>query len=312
MGTKIEMVAISKPLFNFFRTRAIPLTVAAAKSCLKKANLNPALIDMLVYTGIYRDEHIAEPAIASLIQKKIGANPIFQNGDATFSFDLNNGGCGLVSGMQLVNGFIRSGKICKGMIVTGDAEPFHNLSNSFNFVPAAAAILLSATNNESGFTRFKTYTFPQYKDVFKSYVSWKSWKKSQAMRNVLLINQKENYLDLCAQCMIASLKDFLKEAKLSLTDIDLILPSQSPKGIISQLKDHIDIDGRIIEVECSDGELHTAGSAFALKKVWNNGRFKQSRNILFLTVGSGITTALALYQNHSIQPPRHKVAKGHK
>lgn len=291
------MVAISKPLFNIFSTRAITLTVAAAKRCLKKTRMNPALIDMLVYTGIYRDEHIAEPAIASLIQKKIGANPMPQNGNATFSFDLNNGGCGLVSGMQLVNGFIRSGKIHHGMIVAGDAEPFHNLSNSFNFAPAAAAIILSATNNRSGFTRFKTYTFPQYKDAFESYVSWKSWKKRGKMRNVLLINQKENYLDLCVQFMIISLKDFLKEAKLNLTDIDLILPSQSPKGIISKLKNQIDIGERIIEVECDGRELHTSGAAFALEKVWNNGRFKQSRNILFLTVGSGITTALALHQN---------------
>ncbi len=299
MGTKIEMVTVSQPLFTFFRTRAIPLTAAAAKRCLKKANLNPALLDLLVYTGIYRDEHIAEPAIASFIQKKIGVNLMPQNGNNTFSFDLNNGGCGLVSGMQLVDSFIRHGKIHKGMIVTGDAEPFHNLSNSFNFAPAAAAILLSATHNGSGFTRFKTYTFPQYKDAFNSYVTWKSWKKKEEMRNVLLINQKEHYLDLCVQCMILSLKDFLNETQFPLTDIDLILPSQSPKGIISKFKDQIDVGEQIIEVENHCGEFHTAGSAFALKKVWNNGRFKHSRNILFLTVGSGITTALALYQNRS-------------
>jgi len=291
------MVAISKPRFNFFRRRAISLTATAAKKCLKKANLDPALIEMLVYTGIYRDEHIAEPAIASLIQKRIGANPIPQNGNATFSFDLNNGGCGLVSGIQLVDGFIRSGKIRQGMIITGDAEPFKNLSNSFNFTSAAAAIILSAAHNRSGFTRFKTYTFPQYKDAYVSYVAWKSWKKSGKMRNVLLINQKENYPDLCVQCMLVSLKDFLKEAQLNLTDIDLILPSQSPKGIISKLKDQINLDERIIEVECRGGEFHTAGSALALLNVWNNSRFNQSRNILFLTVGSGITTALALYQN---------------
>jgi 3-oxoacyl-[acyl-carrier-protein] synthase-3 len=298
MGTKIEMVALAKPLFNFFRTKAISLAATAAKKSLKKANLNPALLDLLVYTGIYRDEHLVEPAIASLIQKKIGANPISQDGKATFSFDLNNGGCGLVSGMQLVDGFIRSGKIRQGMIVTGDAEPFHNLSNSFNFASAAAAIILSATNNGSGFTRFKTDTFLQYKDAFESHVSWESWKKKGAMRNVLLINKKENYLDWCVQCTMLSLKNFLKEAKLHLTDIDLILPSQSPGGLISKLKSAIDIADRVVEIDSSGGEIHTAGPAIALEKVWNNGRFKQSRNILFLTVGSGITTGLALYENH--------------
>jgi len=299
MGTKIEMVASSKPIFNLFRKRAINLIASASKKCLKKAGANPNFINMLVYTGIYRDEHIAEPAIASLIQKKIGANPLSQNGNSTFSFDLNNGGCGLVSGMQLVEGFIQSGKIHQGMIVTGDAEPFRNLSKSFTYVPAAAAIILSATNNGSGFMSFKTFTFPQHKDSFESHISWESWKKKGRMRNVLLMNKKENYLDLCVQCTMLSLKDFLKEAKLHLDDIDLILPSQSPKGLISKLKDQIDMADRIIEVENNGGELHTAGPAIALEKVWNNGRFKQSRNILFLTVGSGITTALALYKNSS-------------
>ena len=43
--------------------------------------------------------------------------------------------------------------------------------------------------------------------------------------------------------------------------------------------------------------FHTAGLAFALKKVWDENRFKSSKNIIFLTIGSGINVSIALYQN---------------
>ena len=118
MGSKIEEIALSIPLFNLTRKSAITLSSRAAKRCLKKAGLVPANLGILINTGIYRDSHIAEPAVASLIQRRIGANPVLSGIDTicsnnhagTFSFDLNNGGCGLISGMRLVDGFIQSGR----------------------------------------------------------------------------------------------------------------------------------------------------------------------------------------------------------
>jgi predicted NBD/HSP70 family sugar kinase len=43
--------------------------------------------------------------------------------------------------------------------------------------------------------------------------------------------------------------------------------------------------------------FHTAGPAFALKKVWDDNRFRNSKNVIFLTIGAGINVSLALYQN---------------
>jgi len=101
------------------------------------------------------------------------------------------------------------------------------------------------------------------------------------------------------QCAIQSLKDFLIETDLHLHNIDLVIPSQSPKGFIPKLKERIGLADRFVEVDSNGGELHTAGPAFALEKVWHDGRFNQAKNIIFLCVGSGITTAIALYKNNS-------------
>jgi len=303
MGTKIEMVAVSKPILNIIGKGSIKLTTRAAKNCLKKAGINPSSLGVIINTGIYRDTHIIEPAIASLIQRNIAKTSIPGNGTSandnsasTFSFDLNNGGCGLVSAMQLMDGFIQSGKIKQGMVVTGDSEPYHNLSKSYGFTSAAAAIILTATNGGEGFVTFETYTFPRCKDAFESHIDWIHWKAKNKNRNVLTIDEKDNYLDLCVQSAALSLHTFLKDVGLDLNNIDLIIPSQSPAGFPAKLKKQIGITGCFVDLNGNGRDLHTAGPAIALEHVWRDKRYKQARNIIFVTVGSGITTAIALYK----------------
>ncbi|MCK5145654.1 hypothetical protein KAR48_02800 [bacterium] len=304
MAAKIQMVNALTSAPRFGGKGAIALTSQVAKHCLKDTGCSPNDIGMLVNTGVYRDSHIAEPAIAALIQRKIGALPqqssnseIWDGLNGTSSFDLNNGGCGLVSGLQLMDGFIQTGKIKRGLLVTGDAEPIKNHSKSFAFAPAAAAVLLSKSDSGSGFVKFQTRTFPEFKQSFESHVSWTPWGLLRRNRNVLWINQQDNYVDLCVQCTLHSINQFFKETDLQLDDIDLIIPSQSPKGYVHKLIKQMGMADQFSQVESKKGEWHTAGPAIALHRTWQDGRFKNSGNILFICVGAGITTALALYRN---------------
>lgn len=297
MGTEIKMVNFQRPRFKLRSGKVIKLSTKASKQCLQKTGMKASEIGSVLFTGIYREQHLVEPAIASLIQKQIAANSTINGKNGTFSFDLNNGGCGLVSGLQLIDGFIQSGKINHGLVVTGDTEPYSKLSKNFHFSTSAASILLSFSENGCGFTNFKTKTFPQFKHAFESSITWSSWKREKTKRNILLISEKENYLDLCLKCAVQTLEEFLIEKKINLAEIELILPSQSPKGFTTKLKKELSLSQKIIEVDTTKKELHTAGPAAALEKAWKDGSFTQAKNILFLTVGSGITTALALYKN---------------
>jgi 3-oxoacyl-[acyl-carrier-protein] synthase-3 len=314
MGTKIDMVATAAPFFKLIGSDFIGLAGRAARNCLKKAKFSPGSLDIIINTGIYREKHIIEPAAAALIQGKIAAgsplkikNSSCLDGFAnTFSFDLNNGGCGLVSGMQLVDGFIRSGKIRRGMIVAGDSEPIPGMSRSFGFAPAAAALILSPGNHDEGFTRFKISTFPRAGNAYESRVAWTSMekkdrnprKRQNKNRNILLIDKKECYLEQCVECAAQSLENFSRETGLRTCDIDLIIPSQSPGGFPARLKKRTGLGEKVIEVDRKKGELHTAGPAVALDRVWRDHRFKEARHVMFITVGPGITTAIALYKNN--------------
>jgi 3-oxoacyl-[acyl-carrier-protein] synthase-3 len=302
MGTLINMVSVARPRFGFYPRNSIILSVRAARQCLDGAGVDPCDLGLLINTGIYRYKNTGEPAIAALIQEKIGANTTIKidsgNSKNTFSFDLNNGGCGLLTGIEIVQGLINNGEISYGMVVTGDSEPFHGLSKDFAFNAAAAAIILSKSNDSGGFSLFRTYTFPEYSEelISRTFYNYPGWFRRG--KNILNVRQKESYSDLCVNCAVKSLFNFLDESGKALNEIDLIIPSQSPLGFTSKMKNRIGMKENFIEMTKTGNKVfHTAGPAFALKKVWDDKRFKSSKNIIFLTIGSGITVSVALYKN---------------
>ena len=109
MGTVIERLDVTRAGWRN-RHSALHLAVAAGKACLQRAGREPDDVDLLINTGIYRDKNLAEPALAALIQKDIGANTEDPREDAhgTFSFDIANGTCGVLTALQIVDGFLRS------------------------------------------------------------------------------------------------------------------------------------------------------------------------------------------------------------
>ena len=124
MGARIE-AASALTGHGLRRPTARRLADAAARACLAARGKGAGDVDMLINAGIYREDNMGEPALAALIQEDIGANlgqpPA--GGRGTFSFDLINGTCGVISAIQLESGLLRSGVIRLGAIVTSDVDP---------------------------------------------------------------------------------------------------------------------------------------------------------------------------------------------
>jgi len=302
MGTLIDMVAVTRPRLRFSRGNSIKLSARAAHQCLINSGVKPWDLGLLINTGIYRHRNIGEPAIAALIQEIISAKRANKvnshNYNNTFSFDLNNGGCGIMTGIEIIHGSLNNSEISYGMVVAGDSEPFPGLSKNFNINSAAAALILSKSNDSRGFCLFRTYSFPEYSGEFISRTVYSIKRRNNRGKNILNIRQQESYPDFCVDCAAKSLSDFLNESGKTLNEIDLIIPSQSPPGFTKRLKTRLDMYDNFIEISQTGNKVfYTAGLAFAIKKVWDDDRFRNSKNIIFLTIGSGINVSLALYRN---------------
>src|SRR6476620_11719056 len=108
MGTVIERVQLAEGHWRD-RHSALRLAVRAARDCLRDAGRRPHDIDLLINAGIYRDRNLGEPALAAMIQEDIGANPEDPHAGShgTFSFDVMNGSCSVLTALQVVDGFLR-------------------------------------------------------------------------------------------------------------------------------------------------------------------------------------------------------------
>src|ERR1700751_5707493 len=124
MGTRIE-AATALTSQGLRKPTARRLADAAARACLAQAGKEPDDLDMLINVGIYREDNMGEPALAALIQEDIGASlgqpPTGRRG--TFSFDLLNGACGVISAAQIESGLLRSGVIRLGAVVPSGVRP---------------------------------------------------------------------------------------------------------------------------------------------------------------------------------------------
>jgi 3-oxoacyl-[acyl-carrier-protein] synthase III len=292
MGTIIKSVAVAKP---FFRNKILPLAVISVKCCLKKSGIDIEHVGMLINTSIYTENYLREPALASLIQKKIQSNPLrkkFRSGNSNkiFSFDLHRGGSGIIAAFQLIDGFIQTGEIQNAIVVGGDVKPVSGYTENFNYSSGAAAVLLSKIDGNKGFVHFRTDTYPEYIHDLESSTNWDSGKFKFG------IHQGKDFLNNCVSCALVSISKFFKEKEISWEQIDLVITSQIPTGFTELLKRQVGLNNKVVDISGNRG-FYSAGLLFSLNRVFRNPKFTSSKNVLFLTVGAGITVSLTLYKN---------------
>src|SRR5262249_13365826 len=68
---RIARVGIAPPDVN---RKTIDMTCAAAKACLAESGWAREEIGLLIYTGIYRDEFLSEPAVAAIAAGELHIN----------------------------------------------------------------------------------------------------------------------------------------------------------------------------------------------------------------------------------------------
>jgi 3-oxoacyl-[acyl-carrier-protein] synthase III len=303
MGTCIEAVSALTSR-GLRKPTARRLADAAARTCLAHAGKEPADVDMLINAGIYREDNMGEPALAALIQEDIGANlgqpPI--GGHGTFSFDLINGTCGVISAIQLESGLLRSGVIRLGAIVTSDVDPNLKDPGTAPFRPAGGAMLLSWDDSPAGFTDFYAETFPEYADLFASGLVWQERRGPLVPRRAtgqshMVIDEEPGYQARLADCAEEVTHRFLRRLGMGMDEIDLLVPAPSSPDFLDTLRARLGVPGDRVAYVTEDLEdTYTTGPIAALQAAIRSGRLGEARNTLMLAAGAGITVALALYR----------------
>lgn len=299
MGTCIESVATAHKLGRLHTHGALHLIDEAATTCLKRATCRPTQLDLMVNAGLYKDANAAEPALASIIQEDIGANPdqgLFGK-HGTFSFDILDGGCGVVTGAHILDTFLASGTANYGMVVAGDVDPSPRTSLHFPFSPAGGAMLMRHTTHESGFLAFEHRTFPDDAHLFEVTLHWQPGAGLlHRGRNIVDVREKPEFAQRATELAAEVASELLTRQGLAPSDIDLLITSQYPRALATELGYRLRISWtRVPRVSPELAHAHTAGPLAALEAAFTSGQFARARRTLFVTVGAGLAVGVALY-----------------
>jgi 3-oxoacyl-[acyl-carrier-protein] synthase III len=303
MGTHIE-AACAQAGNAARRATARRLADAAARNCFALAGRKPSDVDMLINVGIYREDSMGEPALAALIQEDIGANlghpPT--GGSGTFSFDLLNGACGVITALRIESGLLRSGVIRLGAIVSSDVQPDLQAPAVPFLRPTGGAMLLSWDDSIAGFTDFSSETFPEYADLFTSGLVWRGRRGINgplrgAGRNQMVVAARPGYLARLADCAEEAVRRFLRRLGLGVEDIDLFVPAPAAASFVDPLRERLGVPGDRMAYTPEDLEgAYTTGTIAALQAAIRSGRLGEAQNTLLLAAGAGITISMGLYR----------------
>lgn len=295
MGTLIERVCSARGTWRE-RHSALRLAVRAAKDCLDGAGRAADDVDLLVNAGIYRDRNLGEPALAAMIQQDIGAHPEDPHPDdhGTFSFDISNGTCGVLTALQVVDGFLAARSIDCALIVASDADPGRRMSESFPFSPAGAALLCVRTDADYGLGRIHWVNAREKRqegnrgdNAFSATVGLVD------RRNVLRFAVSADFDDEIAASAAQAVNACLLASRLRIDDVDAIVAAPAHPRYRTRLAEHLEVSSdRIVVAE--DEAAHTASLAAAFERATHldgpTGR------LVLVAANAGLSAGAGLYR----------------
>ena len=266
MSTVIESVAAVRARGR--RRSALALADAASRRALDRAGCTAADVDLLVNAGIYHERTLGEPALASLIQEDIGANPEdpHAGGHGTFSFDLANGSCGMLSGLQVADGFLRAGTIRHALVLASDADPGHRLAPGFPFGRTGAAIVVGWRPGDAGIQAFRFATAPDGGDGTVP-GGLRATVRFAHGRNTLAIEQEPGFARAAGAWAAKVAGELLADAGLGPHDIDLVVANPLTPEVLDELAAGLAVDRRRFADTEAGRSAHTAGLGVALDAV---------------------------------------------
>lgn len=302
MGVVIRSIGLSHP-GHVVGHGARRLADAAARECLSGAGVDADDVDLLVNSGVYRERGLGEPALAALVQEDVDANVGHPDRHAhgTFSFDVDNGACGVLTAVHISRGLLLSGAIRRALVVTSDSGPGPLHARWMPYDEGGGALLLERDDQVEGFSAVRFATFPEYAGLLQGYWTWERRVSHRpggpAGRNRLVVEERPGYRDRAAECAVETVGKMLADGGVTGSDIDLVVATPEA-GFGDTVAAGIGIPvARVLHLGEQTNRLHTAQPVAAIAAAMRTGRWQDARTILFVSAGAGITITAAVYRH---------------
>ena len=262
------------------------MAINAASKIIKKKNINPLDIDMVIVATITPDMHVS--ATAAHVASEIGALN-------AFGYDLQAACSGFLYGMSVASSYIESGKYKKIILIGADKMSsivdYSDRNTCIIFGDGAAAVLFEPNNDNLG----------MQDEYLRSDGAGREFLRIEGGGSILpasldSVSKKKHFLfqdgksvfKYAVSNMANASEEIMKRNNLSNEDIDFLVPHQANKRIIDATASRMGIKESKVLMNIEKYGNTTAATIPLILSDFEN-KFKKGDNIIFAAFGGGFT-----------------------
>ena len=262
------------------------MAINAASKIIKKKNINPLDIDMVIVATITPDMHVS--ATAAHVASEIGALN-------AFGYDLQAACSGFLYGMSVASSYIESGKYKKIILIGADKMSsivdYSDRNTCIIFGDGASAVLFEPNNDNLG----------MQDEYLRSDGVGREFLRIEGGGSILpasleTVSKKKHFLfqdgksvfKYAVSNMANASDEIMKRNNLSNEDIDFLVPHQANKRIIDATASRMGIKESKVLMNIEKYGNTTAATIPLILSDFEN-KFKKGDNIIFAAFGGGFT-----------------------
>lgn len=276
------------------------VAMKAAVEAIKNAKIDRADIDALLFCSVTQD--FAEPATANVVADKLGLSNLF-------AFDVKNGCNAFLTGLDIADSLIKTGKAKNVLICSGEAiskwvkfdyesqkEIMEGSPVTLSLGDGGGAFVVGAEEEkDKGVLASFFQTFPE---LWNNNVMWGGGVAYPREPEKMYIPGTTKPL-IDKQIMIA--RDFLEkilvEVGWTIDDIDYIVPSQVAKWVVSSIQSELKIPTeKISDVLHKWGNVASSNVPLAAYDAWKKGKIKEGSKVIFMGGAVGFNASVMAIQ----------------
>ena len=274
---------------------AVALATTAAERCLEISKYAREEIQILIHSGVHREEFLCEPAVAALIAGKLGLNADAPAAapNKTFAFDIINGAVSFLNACQSGVAMIGSGRFRNAMILAAEIENNAEVQGRphLGLKETGSAIILEPANErEGGFLSFYTRCFTDHVNLYYARIGQEEGTSYLDFRRHPELNN--HYLD----CIQIAVNDYLKQEGIQPESLRAVFPPQISAEFVSALRERMAFPEDQVMALANGHDYYTSSTAYAMQAAWDRHMISRGDIGLVINVGTGIQVGCALYQ----------------
>jgi 3-oxoacyl-[acyl-carrier-protein] synthase-3 len=282
---------------------SLSLAIDAARDCLSRSRYTGADLDMVISASItrYIDDttHRFEPPLSLEIKQAIGAT-------RATSFDISNACAGMLTGVFVLNDFIRRGVIRRGMVVSGEhitglgKNAARDIRSIFSLQLAsltlgdggAAVIVDRAPEGNAGIMLAGFTTLAGHSRLCLGLPAWHR-------PGAVMYTRARKIHDVAMADGPPLIGDALAKAGIRMAEIDWLIPHQTSVRAIRSgeraLAEQLGGRPKHVAITVDDyGNTASTTLFLALHRYLTDGQFHAGDKILLLSVASGLEVGVVL------------------